>query len=420
MGSSPSVLNRKVGNILKKEKKELQEFLCELIRFPSTAGNEKKIQNYLLGRFKERDLKTRLVPIKEIIRQNPYYTGAEEKLNYKGRYNLIALRKGIGDGRSIILNTHSDVVPAKECKDAFKPKIRGDIIYGRGAVDAKGQIMPIYFALKTLEELGIKLKGDILTEIVIEEEVGGNGSLALILDGYQADGVIVFEGSELNVHPANRGAIWFRLVANGKSVHMGRTWEGVNAIEKAMKVISLFRKYEKKLIAESKGHPLFREYKQPVQINIGMISGGDWPSTVPGKAVVEGGVGFLPNKRMEAVKEDLRNVILSSGDQWLKEHFILEFPKLHNAAYQIPTNHSLPVTMYNAALKANLPSKITGYIVSCDARLFNEPGHMPVIVFGPGSISKAHSTQENIRVSEILKATEALIYFLMEWCGVAE
>ena len=68
---------------------------------------------------------------------------------------------------------------------------------------------------------------------------------------------------------------------------MGRIREGVNAIEKMAGIMKELRRYEEKLIAES-DHPLFREYQQPVQVNIGTIRGGDWPATVDGWAEMEG------------------------------------------------------------------------------------------------------------------------------------
>ena len=146
---------------------------------------------------------------------------------------------------------------------------------------------------------------------------------------------------------------------------------------------------------------------------------GDWPSAVAGFAVVEGGVGFLPNKPMETVKRELLAAVMETEDEWLKTHFRLEFPKLHNDAYEIPADHPLPLTMQAGCEAVGLASRITGFIVSCDARLFWHRGKMPVIVFGPGSISEAHSTHEHIRVSEILTAAEALAESIVRWCGEA-
>jgi acetylornithine deacetylase len=78
-------------------------------------------------------------------------------------------------------------------------------VFGRGACDDKGQIAVLYLVLNALQSLGVELGGDLLSEIVIEEEAGGNGSLSLIRQGYRADGAVILEPTELRIHPANRG-----------------------------------------------------------------------------------------------------------------------------------------------------------------------------------------------------------------------
>ncbi|MDD9302239.1 MAG: M20/M25/M40 family metallo-hydrolase [Desulfobacter sp.] len=57
--------------------------------------------------------------------------------------------------------------------------MKGDSLYGRGACDMKGGAASALFAVKTILDLGIRLKGDLLIAGVIEEEGPGNGTLAL-------------------------------------------------------------------------------------------------------------------------------------------------------------------------------------------------------------------------------------------------
>ena len=407
----------KIYHYINNQKEGLKKFMEDLIGFQSVQGKEEPIQSYLLSKFKGLGLKAEFIPIDNKIKDDPEYTFSEKALDYDGRYNLIITKKGSSNGRSIILNAHSDVVPANEWTEGFSPLLNGDIITGRGACDDKGQIGVIYAALSALEALKIDLKGDILTEIVIEEEVGGNGSLDLIRKGYKADGVLVLEPTEFQIHPANRGVIWFRVTVEGKPVHMGRILEGVSAIDHVIEVIKLFKKYEKRLIKESKGHPLFKMHKQPVQLNVGTMQAGEWPSMVPAKAVIEGGVGFLPNKSMGEVKKELKQIIEESGSEWLKGHYRLEFLRLHNDAFEIPIDHPFVTTLEKSCKETGLNSKVSGWIVSCDARLFNKVGNMPTVVFGAGSLSHAHSNVEQINVQDIMTAAKALAVFLINWCG---
>jgi acetylornithine deacetylase len=397
----------------------LADLLSRLIQLDTTHGKEAEIQQLLRTELESLGLRTEFQEMPESLREDPDYTAPEEPLPFAGRPNLFGFRRGRGGGgRSLILNSHVDVVPATaDWADAFSGRIEGDIVHGRGACDCKGQVVTILAALKALNDADVALAGDLTVEFVVDEEVGGNGSLAAVLHGPRADGVIVLEATQMLIHPANRGAIWFRATVEGKSVHMGRIREGVNAIEKSCEMIRRMRAYEERLVADCAGHPLFQEYECPAQVNIGTMHAGDWPSAVAGFAVVEGGVGFLPNKRMEDVKRELHEAVMQTDDEWLRTHFQLEFPKLHNDAYEIPADHPLPLAMQAGCQVVGQPTRITGFIVSCDARLFWHRGKMPVIVFGPGSIGDAHSTHEHIRISDMLTAAEALAETVVRWCG---
>lgn len=407
----------KIKEAVEKNFGESLEFLKETIKFPSVSGEgEEAVQLFIRDKFKSLG-DVQLVPLPADIKEDPEYTFGEKELDYSKRQNLVLHYPSSGGGRSLIVNSHSDVVPAEQWADAFVPVEKDGVIYGRGACDAKGQVAVIYLALLALKELGVKLKGRLIAEVVIEEEVGGNGSLGLIRQGYKADGAIVLEASQLKIFPANRGAVWFKLDVEGKSVHMGRITEGVSAIEKMCFLVRRMKEYEKRLIEESKGVPLFEKFKQPVQVNFGTIKGGSWPSMVCGEVTLEGGVGFLPNKDIAMVKDELKSVIEDCGDEWISSHYKLSFPKLHNDAYAISAEHPLVDAMKKAEADSGISPEIEGFIASCDARLLNKVGKMPVVVFGPGNLENAHSDSEKIETEQIKKAAEILVRTIINWCG---
>lgn len=385
-----------------------KEFLKDLIKIESISGiGEEKIQEFIYERFKNFG-NCQLVKIGEKIKDDPEYTFSDRPCDYSNRKNLV-LQIGENDAYSLILNTHSDIVPAQNWEKAFTPEEKDEYIYGRGACDAKGQIATIYLILLTLEKLNIELSGKLIIEIVIEEEIGGNGTLSLIRQGYKADGVIVLEPTELKITPANRGAVWFKLQLYGKSVHMGKIWEGVNAIEKFCFLFPKFKDFEKKLIEESKNIPLFEKFKQPVQLNFGIIKGEGWPSMVCSKVEAEGGIGFLPNKTLDDIKKEFEDIIKNCGDEWIVSNYKLSFPKLHNDSYSISVDHILVKTIERACIESNFNPVIEGFTASCDARLFNKVGKMPVVVFGPGCLDDAHSDHERIKIEDIKKAGEIIL-----------
>jgi acetylornithine deacetylase len=392
-------------------------FLYSLIPTQSTPGNEGDAIELCRERFAGIGCKCELVALEEAIKTDPEYSHAETPMVYDGRGNLVARRQGSGGGRSLILQSHVDVVPAGDWEEAFRPWQEGSKIVGRGACDAKGQVAAIWMAMAALDDLGIKLRGDVQAQIVIEEELGGNGALDLIRKGYTADAAVVMESTDLNIHPANRGAIWFRIDLKGFPTHMGRKQDGISAIDMACKVIQALYEYEKKLVADSKGYPGFERYDSPVQVNVGMLHAGAWPSMVAGEAVIEGGVGFLPNRTMEQVKREVEEAIDSIDDCWLKTHYTLSFPKLHNDSYEIDYGHPIVTALEQACRESGLGSEVFGWNVSCDARLYAKLAGIPTVVFGPGAFAQAHARNESIDFEQVIKAAEALVRLVAEWCG---
>lgn len=395
---------------------EAREFLTDLIHFESVSGEEAEVIHLCLGKFAQAGCDCRLAPMSDDIKNDPEYSHPTEPVSYEGRANLVAFRRGSGSGRSIILQTHADVVPAGDWEEAFVPREEDGMLYGRGACDAKGHIAAIWLALAALKEAGIELKGEIQTQIVAEEEFGGNGALSLIRQGYKADAVLIAESTELQIHPANRGAVWFRIEIEGLPKHMGRKHEGISAIDLSYRVIHALYGYEKKIIADSARYPGFESYTNPVQVNIGMLHSGEWPSMVAANAVIEGGVGFLPNRSMEQVKREVKQVIDRIDDPWLRSHYKLTFPRLHNDSYETDYHHPAILALEEACKETGLSSEVFGWNVSCDARLYAKVGNMPTIVFGAGSIVDAHARDEKISFEELKKAAEAMVRFLVKWC----
>ena len=393
---------------------EAVELLQDLIRFQSTPGNEGPVVDFLARYLGEAGFSPERCSIAEDIVNDPEYTPVPGHRGYQDRSNLLA-RVGEGAGRSVILNTHCDVVPGKP--ELFEPRVEGDVVFGRGACDAKGQIAVAVLALLALRDAGVKFAGEVLLQIVIEEESGGNGSLAMIRQGHRADAVIVLEPTVLHTHPANRGAVWFKLEVRGKPIHMGKYYEGVNAVEEMMDLLEILRRYRERLREDSRGHPLFPDDPSPVTVNIGTIQGGEWPSMVPAECVVEGGISFLPNKRLAQVRDEVRQAVEAEAGEWAKANCRLTFDRLHNDSYETPMDDPVVEAFCAAADAVRGQEPPTGFPASSDARLFFHTGSMPTITFGPGDLGHAHAEDEQISISQIAQGAEILARFLMNWAG---
>ena len=395
---------------------ETERFLCDLIRFPSLPGQEREAVDYAARRFAELGEVER-VPLSNSLREDADYADPIPGIEYDGRSNLRFRLAGAGGGKTLLFNTHLDVVPASQGQQRpFDPVVEDGVVRGRGACDAKGQAAALFTALLVLKRAGVQLKGDVLAHLVVEEEVGGNGTLAMARRGEKADGCIVMEPTAMNILTSVRGAVWFRVICTGKPGHSGRAGDTVSGLKMAIRVIEILEGYHKRLLAASRGFPLFDPFPNPMPITFGKMAAGDWPATAPARAVVEGVLGLLPNKTRHQVMDEMRQAILAEGDEWLREHFQLEFMYRHDA-HVLEPDHALPVGLAAACRAAGAEGRISAMTASCDSWFYNNQLGIPTVVFGPGSLGFAHSNEEQIRLDEIAAAAAILAGTIAEWCG---
>jgi acetylornithine deacetylase len=392
------------------------QFLCDLIRFPSLPGKEHGAVDYGARRFAEVGEVER-IPLTNALRTDEDYADPVRGLEYEGRSNLRVRVAGTGGGRSVLFNTHLDVVPPSHGQEQpFEPGVEANRVRGRGACDAKGQVATLYTALLAAKRLAAKLRGDVLAHLVVEEEVGGNGTLAMVRRGEHADACMVMEPTDLRILSSVRGAVWFRVTCTGRPGHSGRAGDTVSALKMAIRTIEILEQYHARLLASSRGIPLFDQFPNPMPITFGKLAAGDWPATAPASAVVEGVLGFLPNKTRYQVMDEMRRALREGGDEWLRQHFQLEFMYRHDA-HVLDPGHPLVTGLQACCREAGAAGEVSAMTASCDSWLYNNQLHIPTVVFGPGSLRFAHSNEEQIGLDEIREAATILVCFLRDWCG---
>ena len=412
MGVDSTTLKKTVADCLP----AAQAFVLGTLGCPSVHGKDAGVQEITERLWTEAGFEVERHEMPDGLRDDPEYGAPAEECGFAGRPNLVVRDKAARAGRTVILCSHMDVVPADDWDEAFTPRVDGDTITARGACDAKGNVAVMFLAALAMKKLSLPGAGEVIHEIVIDEEVGGNGALALIREGITADAVVVCEPTELHMHAANRGALWFRFTFEGKSCHMGRKYEGINAVDLAAETIRILYEYEKELVNDQETQPLFAQYKFPAQVNIGTLMAPGFPSMVAGRAVMEGGIGFLPNRAMAQVKKDVEAYIDRLGSDTLKARYTVEYPKLHNDSFETPVDHPLVRTFHEATTETDAADDVTGWIVSCDARLFAKAAGLPTIVFGAGSLADAHSKHEQINLADVAVAAETIVRFVEKWC----
>jgi acetylornithine deacetylase len=399
--------------------------LQRLVQEGSTRGKESGAQAVIIEKCRELGLEMDIWEIcGEDLISHPAF--CSDRKDFTGNPNAIGVMKGKGGGKSMILNGHIDVVPAGDPNDWERDPFSGHIecgkLYGRGATDMKGGTTALLMAMEAIKNSGIHLKGDVIFQSVIEEESGGAGTLAAVLRGYKADGAIIPEPTNFKVFPKQQGSMWFRISVKGKGAHGGTRYEGVNAIEKAMLVIERLRVLESER-NERITDPLFQNIPIPIPINIGKIHSGDWPSSVPDLAIIEGRMGVAPNETQENAKLEMQNALFSvcADDPWLKDNEAeLEWFGARWLPGDLDSEHELiHVLAKNFKNVKNSMPLIEASPWATDGGILSKVGGVPVIVFGPGVTETAHQANEYIRLEDVFDAAEIIALTLLEWCGVA-
>jgi acetylornithine deacetylase len=394
---------------------ETTRLLSDLIAFPSTPGQEHAALLFLEKAFSATGARVERVPLTDALKKDPDYSDPIPDIRYDGRFNLRIVRPGTGGGRSLLFNTHTDVVPpSAEMVDPWKARLLNGVLHARGACDAKGQVAAIYLLFRALQELKLPLKGDVIAHLVVEEENGGNGTLAMARRGEKADACIVMEPTEGRVLTSIRGAVWFRLVCHGKAGHSGQAGQTRSALLMARDAIAVLEQYHDDLLASSRGFPLFDPYPNPMPITFGRLEAGNWPASAPSLAVMEGVLGLLPNKTRDQVCSEMRAALDAATT--LAGQFDLTFMYRHDSSV-LDANHSLPQGLLAASAALGRPTRVDAMTASCDAWLYRNQLGIPTVVYGPGSLKVAHSKDEQIAVREIADAAETLATFLSRHSG---
>jgi acetylornithine deacetylase len=395
---------------------DAQRFLADLIRLPSLPGQEHEVMRLCEREFGQLGVTVERVPLSDTLKQDPDYSTPVPGISYDGRFNLRIVRRGTGGGRKLIINAHTDVVPPSEGQtDPFNPRLENGVMFGRGACDDKGQVALFYLTLKVLDAIGAQLPGDLVGHLVVEEENGGNGSLAMARTGEKADGCIVLEASDGRLFTSIRGAVWFRLVLHGKAGHSGQAGQTRSALLMARDAIAILEGYHAELLAASWGYPLFDPYPNPMPITFGKLEAGNWPAAAPSRAVLEGVLGLLPNRTKEQVCAEMHRALLHGGDELFTHNFELGFMYRHDSSV-IDPGHALPQAILASAQQAGVPLAVDAMTASCDAWFYNNQLGIPTVVYGAGTLKVAHSKEEQLALKDLADAAVLLGTFVQNYC----
>ena len=330
--------------------------------------------------------------------------------------NLVVRRK-YGDGKTIGLNAHGDVVPPGEgwTHDPYGGEVADGKLYGRAAAVSKCDFATFAFATRAIESLKIPLKGAVELYFTYDEEFGGEVGPGWLLDkGLVKPDLLIAAGFSYQVITAHNGCLQMEVTVHGKMGHAAVPDTGVDALQAATLILNALYHQNtlyKQVSSQVKGitHPY---------LNVGLIQGGTNTNVVPGKVVLKLDRRMIPEENPVDVEATIRRVIHDAVAESKGITVEVKRMLLSLALQPLPGNQPLvdalcehASTVFGESIEAS------GTPLYTDARLFCERG-IPAVLYGCGPRtvleSNAKRADEHIALEDLRRATKVVARTLFD------
>jgi acetylornithine deacetylase/succinyl-diaminopimelate desuccinylase len=377
------------------------EFARAIIRLPSVTGKEEALGRYLGHALEGFGLQ---VELEEVA---------------PDRYNVLATLAGERPELGLLFHSHMDTVPYGAMPDPVSGEVRGDHIWGRGSVDQKGGLAASVMALAAIAQSGARLHSSLGLALVVDEESEHRGSMALVEQGLHARQAVVTEPSNLRLVIGCKGTTPFRISVTGKAAHGARPWLGVNAVHRAMQVVTALEEleYPEQDIA---GYGSVRG-----SLNLGVVEGGRAYNIVPDECMLWFDRRTVPGETQDAVLDAVQSILdrLAGADPPVTSSLSVARPDWDWDP--IRSRGLWPAVTPSGAPIRDLAARHHKAIVGCPVEIYFTDGYnemdflindlnIPTIQYGPGDSRLCHTDEESLSIPQLLDATRVYVGMALE------
>jgi acetylornithine deacetylase/succinyl-diaminopimelate desuccinylase family protein len=341
------------------------------------------------------------------------YPVAPEQVQAYGMQSItnLIVRRRYGEGKTIALNAHGDVVPPGEgwTHDPYGGEIEDGFLYGRAAAVSKCDFASFSFAVRALESLGIALHGGVELHFTYDEEFGGElGPGWLLSQGLTKPDLMIAAGFSYSVVTAHNGCLQLEVTVHGKMAHAAIPESGVDALQGAVQILNAL--YAQNTLyqgitsqVEGINHPY---------LNVGQIEGGTNTNVVPGRITFKLDRRMIPEENPTDVEANIRQVINDAAARC---------PGIRVETRRLLLARALKPLPGNAPLVAALQKhgqEVFGEVIPAlgtplytDVRLYAEHG-IPGVIYGAGprTVLESHAKRadERLNLEDLRRATKVV------------
>ncbi|MYH17793.1 MAG: ArgE/DapE family deacylase [Gemmatimonadetes bacterium] len=374
----------------------LQKLTARLVSIDSTnptlspgAAGEKEIAAYVADWCRDRSLDVRIV-------------------DADGRPSVVAVARGTGGGRSLILNGHLDTVGVAGMDDPFRPRVEAGRMYGRGTGDMKASVaamMAVVAGARTMD-----LRGDVIMTAVSDEEAYSVGTTAVLDSGVTADAAIVTEPTNGEVLVAHKGFVWADVITQGHAAHGSRPEDGLDAITKMGAFLQGLEQLQAEL-EQRNGDPLLGSGS----VHASVIDGGREMSSYPATCRLGVERRTVPGETAQSVIAELEEIAegCRRADPDFKATIDLTFER---RPFSIDAGHEIVELVRTVAARTSgRRPRVSGSAGWMDAALLSERS-IPTVIYGPAG-GGYHGDNEWVDVSSIEACAEVLTEVAKAYCA---
>jgi acetylornithine deacetylase len=324
-----------------------------------------------------------------------------------GRPNVIAVARGSGGGRSLLLNAHMDTVGVAGMLRPHEPYVEGNRLYGRGAYDMKAGLAAIMMAGAAARRHS--LRGDVILTAVCDEEFASIGT-ASVVKGWHADAAILTEPTQLDICVAHKGFCWLDIETTGVAAHGSLPEVGLDAIVKMGKVLVGLEALDRSLRSGPE-HPLLGSGS----LHASLITGGQELSSYPDRCLLSVERRTVPGETRELVEQQIGAIldgIAASDPQFQASMKTM----LTQQPFEIAEDAPIVQTLLQQATRilGDEPG-IGGAFGWMDSALLAAAG-IPTVIFGPGG-DGAHAVVEWSDLDQLQRCADVLIATIEDFCA---
>jgi acetylornithine deacetylase/succinyl-diaminopimelate desuccinylase family protein len=348
--------------------------------------------------------------------QHPVPTDEVKAYGLESITNLI-VRRHYGDGPTVALNAHGDVVPPGEgwTHDPYGAEIADGKMYGRATAVSKSDFSTFTYAVRALEAAGVPLKGQVELHFTYDEEFGGEkGPGWLLRHGLTKPDMMIAAGFSYEVVTAHNGCLQFEVTVEGEMAHAAIPDTGTDTLQGAVHILdALYQLNHKYSTMTSKVEGINHPY-----LNVGQISGGTNTNVVPGKVIFKLDRRMIPEEDSAEVEASIRQTIETAAASFAPARggraLNVSIRRLLLANAMVPLEGAQPLVLAlqrNAEQVLGEPIKAIGTPLYTDVRLYVEQG-IPGVIYGAGPRtvleSNAKRADEHVALEDLRRATKVV------------